>query len=152
MVLNGEERLISANVELDHIHPTHKDHRLVFRLRNWTSQWTICPLPAGLLVRYHDEQYRIHKRIPKFCSLFLSSENIEFNLQLQQIIPISDTLYVLTFLSTNIINHLYAYTHCFIFNWPGLSSVLHTISPHYEHAVLVTYGVQFCPISETVAA
>jgi hypothetical protein len=47
---NGEERQISANVELDHIHPAHKEHRVVFRLRNWTRQLTTCPSPAGLLV------------------------------------------------------------------------------------------------------
>jgi hypothetical protein len=27
--LNGEERQICANVELDHIHPTNKNHRVV---------------------------------------------------------------------------------------------------------------------------
>ena len=107
------ERQISANEELEDINPTPENHRLVFRLRNWTSQWTICPLPTGVLV---DKSWRIVPNSEEDTKLSFSVffPVTTFILNYKLITPFPDYLHILAFVFINIINQLYVYIYCLL--------------------------------------
>lgn len=94
--------------------PTPENHRLVFRLRNWTSQWAICPLPTGVLV---DKSWRIvpnSEEYTKLSFLFFFFPATTFILNYKLITPFHDYLHTLAFVYINIINQLYVYIYCLL--------------------------------------